>query len=80
MLLCYPISRQRQQVAMLNATLEYNKLTSLARIQHVKWESDYEEKSKRGRTDQWWRKLFEGRMLTYLALEMFSVSERKGRL
>ena len=33
MLLCY--------LAMLNATLEYN--TSLARMQHVKRESDYKE-------------------------------------
>ena len=44
-LLCYlPISRQRQQVEMLNATLEYNKLTSLARMQHVKRESDSRKK------------------------------------
>ena len=43
MLLCYlRISRQRQQVAMLNATLEYN--TSLVRIQHVKRESDSTKK------------------------------------
>ena len=29
---------------MLNATLEYNKLTSLARMQHVKRESDSRKK------------------------------------
>ena len=43
MLLCYlHISGQRQQVAMLKATLEYN--TSLARMQHVKRESDSTKK------------------------------------
>ena len=43
MLLCYlRISRQRQQVAMLNATLEYN--TSLVRMQHEKRENDSTKK------------------------------------
>ena len=60
MLLCYlRISRQRQQVAMLNATLEYN--TSL--LECNMWNGRAIRRRclrrKRGRTDHCWRKLFE---------------------
>ena len=65
---------------MLNATLEYN--TSLARMQHVKRESDSTKKF----TKKPWpyrsvvEKVIRGKEITYLAQEMFSVSDRKGRL
>ena len=64
MLLCYLlIARQRQQVTMLNAALEYNR--ALARLRHVKRRMVGQKRLRRkpGHTDQWWKNLFEGRML-----------------
>lgn len=56
------ISRKREQVALLNAAMEYNK--ALARLRHVKRRIIRRRRFQRkpGRTDQWWRNLFEGRM------------------
>ena len=64
MLLCYLlIARQRQQATMLNAALEYNR--ALAQLRHMKRRMVRRRRLRRkpGRTDQWWRNLFEGRML-----------------
>ena len=47
---------------MLNAAMEHN--TALARMRHVKRRIIRRRRFQRkpGRTDQWWRNLFEGRM------------------
>ena len=57
MLLCsLLIARQRQQVAMLNAALEYNR--ALARLRHMQRRVVRRRRLRRkpGRTDHWWRR------------------------